>query len=359
MTEESSNGFHDVESNHLSYQNQRKATLADIGSHGATTSGKVNIPHRISISNIDINVDDIHRNLNTVNTFATKRLEKLQPILMYEITADGDSVYKNMTLRDLLYLVNSEADEIDEEYFDKWANINNNTPPPPPPANPSPVKRSSIANIFGAVEEPQHEQQQPPLETTESDRDGRSVSEYISNTHPFDPPQQLQQQPTPPQLSPRDDHRSDSPHTIERKSAPGNNNVNKPARRPTATTAQRTTADVNHAITNHRSFYGNVAPHPHAGLSHEHSPLYEGPGAENNNYYTNNPNYNNNNLPEEETYDAVNILRLRDLRRLDTSSNPNEEKSILIRRHAVLFAMVKTPVFFFSNSLFSSFFLFF
>jgi hypothetical protein len=345
----------DVESNHLSYQNQRKATLADIGSHG-TASGKVNVPHRISISNIDINVDDIHRNLNTVNTFATKRLEKLQPILMYEITADGDSVYKNMTLRDLLYLVNSEADEIDEEYFDKWANNNydnnNNSPPPPPPGNPSPVKRSSIANIFGAVEEQQHQQNQQPqqqqqhqpqLETTESGRDGsRPVSEYISNTHPFDP--QSQQQPTPPQqLSPRgeNDHRSESPHTtntnntnLERKSAPVNNNVNKPTRRPTATA---TTQNVNHAIANHRSFYGNVAPHPHAGLSHEHSPLYEGPGAENNNNFYN----NNNNLPEEETYDAVNILRLRDLRRLDTSSNPNEEKSILIRRHAVLFAMVR------------------
>ena len=43
----------------------------------------------------------------------------------------------------------------------------------------------------------------------------------------------------------------------------------------------------------------------------------------------------------EETYDAIGSLRLRDLRRLDFQFNPNEERSVLIRRHAVLFAMVR------------------
>jgi hypothetical protein len=37
---------------------------------------------------------------------------------------------------------------------------------------------------------------------------------------------------------------------------------------------------------------------------------------------------------------ATGALRLRDLRRLDFQFNPNEERSVLIRRHAVLFAMV-------------------
>jgi hypothetical protein len=41
----------------------------------------------------------------------------------------------------------------------------------------------------------------------------------------------------------------------------------------------------------------------------------------------------------EPTYDATGTLRLRDLRRLDFQFNPNEERSVLIRRHAVLFAM--------------------
>lgn len=43
---------------------------------------------------------------------------------------------------------------------------------------------------------------------------------------------------------------------------------------------------------------------------------------------------------EEVKYSAASELRLRDLRRLDFQFNPNEEKSILIRRHVVLFAMV-------------------
>ena len=38
-------------------------------------------------------------------------------------------------------------------------------------------------------------------------------------------------------------------------------------------------------------------------------------------------------------HSAVSELRLRDLRRLDYQFNPNEEKSVLVRRHAVLFAM--------------------
>lgn len=42
----------------------------------------------------------------------------------------------------------------------------------------------------------------------------------------------------------------------------------------------------------------------------------------------------------EETYESIGALRLRDLRRLDFQFNPNEERSVLIRRHSVLFAMV-------------------
>lgn len=38
-------------------------------------------------------------------------------------------------------------------------------------------------------------------------------------------------------------------------------------------------------------------------------------------------------------YSAVSEVSLRDLRRLDFLFNPNEEKSVLIRRHAVLIAM--------------------
>lgn len=44
------------------------------------------------------------------------------------------------------------------------------------------------------------------------------------------------------------------------------------------------------------------------------------------------------NLEEEHT--VIGELRLRDLRRLDFLFNPNEERAVLIRRHAVLFAIV-------------------
>ena len=44
---------------------------------------------------------------------------------------------------------------------------------------------------------------------------------------------------------------------------------------------------------------------------------------------------------EDDSYDATGALRLRDLRRLDFQFNPNEERSVLIRRHAVLFAVVR------------------
>lgn len=44
----------------------------------------------------------------------------------------------------------------------------------------------------------------------------------------------------------------------------------------------------------------------------------------------------------EETYESIGALRLRDLRRLDFQFNPNEERSVLIRRHSVLFAMVSS-----------------
>lgn len=42
----------------------------------------------------------------------------------------------------------------------------------------------------------------------------------------------------------------------------------------------------------------------------------------------------------ESTYEATGTIRMRDLRRLDFTFNPNEERSVLIRRHVVLFAMV-------------------
>lgn len=43
--------------------------------------------------------------------------------------------------------------------------------------------------------------------------------------------------------------------------------------------------------------------------------------------------------------ESVGELRLRDLRRLDFQFNPNEERALLVRRHVVLFAMVRARLF--------------
>ncbi len=43
----------------------------------------------------------------------------------------------------------------------------------------------------------------------------------------------------------------------------------------------------------------------------------------------------------EDEHTVIGGLRLRDLRRLDFLFNPNEERAVLIRRHAVLFAIVR------------------
>jgi len=44
----------------------------------------------------------------------------------------------------------------------------------------------------------------------------------------------------------------------------------------------------------------------------------------------------------EAAFNVIGELRLRDLRRLDFQFNPNEERSLFIRRHAVMFAIVST-----------------
>lgn len=71
--------------------------------------------HQTSLSNMEINLEKFHKSLASVSTFATRRQEQLQPLIIYEITSTGESNYKSMTLRELLLYVNRIAAEIDEE----------------------------------------------------------------------------------------------------------------------------------------------------------------------------------------------------------------------------------------------------
>jgi hypothetical protein len=343
----------DLENNLLSYQ--RASTLANNNNHSTTSpaerseSQKIASVHRISISNIDINVDDIHRSLNTVNNFATKRLEKLQPILIYEITADGDSVYKNMTLRELLYYVNNEADEIDEEYFEKAATIppspadsflgsyllSNQSHPQHPqhsqnhqqhhhssePSSSNPARRLSLNKLFGNMPEDQANPEGTEIHS--------HVAEIITNAHPFTAPET-----SPTSISSDQQPQLQSPHAIQQPAqeisdteseAPPRKNHLTENRKEKPRRSSIRPAHVSGIQPNRSFVHASQLPIPPtlAPSLHANDPILDENG-------------------EEEIYEAVNILRLRDLRRLDTSSNPNEEKSILIRRHAVLFAMVST-----------------
>lgn len=63
------------------------------------------------------NVEDVDADcsLGNANTIGNRTTDKLPPVLMYIITSDGGSQYKEMTLRELLSYVNGEATKIDEE----------------------------------------------------------------------------------------------------------------------------------------------------------------------------------------------------------------------------------------------------
>lgn len=64
----------------------------------------------------EFNVENILHSLASVNNFISKRNDQQQPIMLYEITSFGDSSYKTMILRDLLQYLNEEASDIDEDF---------------------------------------------------------------------------------------------------------------------------------------------------------------------------------------------------------------------------------------------------
>lgn len=66
-----------------------------------------------STSAAGIDEDLIRRSLNHVNNFAKRHTEKLPQVLMYEISASGESRYKTITLRALLQFVNDTIPDLD------------------------------------------------------------------------------------------------------------------------------------------------------------------------------------------------------------------------------------------------------
>ncbi len=194
----------------------------------------------VKSSGIDIlDIEHINQSLNYVrannlhSTNASKR-EKLPPILMYEINCLGESVYTNMTLRELLNYVNQEAQELDEDFY-----------------------RKALEQQHRLAQTPH---QQPDAQANRAEKSHQSGSD-----------QQLQQ----------GNHRS---HEVSSSST-----------------------------------YPQSSLHSSTTSIHRNSHIASS---------------------TTKAFDTVRELRLRDLRRLDFQFNPNEEKLILIRRHAVLIAMV-------------------
>lgn len=63
-------------------------------------------------------MDLINKSLDNVNNFSKRRQNDKQPsVLMYEINSSGESMYTNMTLRELLNHVNVEATQIDDAAY--------------------------------------------------------------------------------------------------------------------------------------------------------------------------------------------------------------------------------------------------
>jgi hypothetical protein len=225
---------HDIEGHGVDYE--------DEGTIGGGESIGIAGGDDLKSSGIDISdIQHIHQSLNYVRannfhgTNASKR-EKLPPILMYEINCLGESVYTNMTLRELLTYVNQEAQELDEEFYKKAIEL-----------------QQKMAKI-------QQEQ-----------------------------------------------HKSFPDHHIGTQT---NSHVMQPNHE-------------NHHLDQHVFSHGNVQ---------SHSNTFHRDIVGNKTMHTT--------QPSTKAFDSVRELRLRDLRRLDFQFNPNEEKLILIRRHAVLIAMV-------------------
>lgn len=283
-----------------------------------STTG-IRFPRRISITNLDINVENINQSLASVNTFATKRNDKLQPIMLYEITSFGESTYKSMTLRELLRYINECADIIDDDYLNSLLlnqsneedsySINQLLPPPPhesPPSSSATSPTVASSNPSSATTPFQYRTDMHLEKVrrtnhrrvgTLSGRTGQSIAgpqqttssnsntALTNNNVPFNP----------------------NPSTKRRSSI---------IRIPTSSNiyAAASTASVN---------YGSFPPSTQS-LIVPNQQLQQTDGANG----TNNSDYN-----------IVKSLRLRDLRRLDASASVLNETAVVVRRHAAIFAM--------------------
>lgn len=218
-----------------------------------------------------------------------RRNETLPPILMYEINDLGESQYLTMTLRELLNDANQEAYEIDEAYVRKLRELS--------------LSQKLHHNASHASSGKANKGSSSNLVGLDSSSSGASSVAGSATAAAT----------------------SGRPAPSARLTASNSNSNLVGISNTTSTTSHREHA----ANTLHAHHHTSPNTMPTSSGQHQHQPL------------------------DDKSYDSVRELRLRDLRRLDFKFNPNEEKMILIRRHAVLIAMVSLSIFYFLFSYFN------
>lgn len=246
-----------------------------------------------SSSLLDIDVDLINESLAHVNNFSKRRpLDKVASVLMYEITSDGETDYKNMTLRELLNYVNDQATSVEEVASLRTRNARQSI------ISAGLDRRSKLIRLS------------TQLHAHNGSGNGRS-SIVMNGIQPISKASFSERDYYPASGTIRNSRSSISLATV----LPSNGN------RPESFSHSGEQSPAGAPLllnTNRRSSF--LPPLQQPLDSTDYLPDDEDAG--------------------QDQYDTVSELRLRDLRRLDFQSNPAEERSILIRKHAVLFAMV-------------------
>ncbi len=295
------NNLHRRESNSSTHQIMHPNTSFSLGNisnnatfdafdmHGSTSEQHGDevpdgIEHDHLSSGIDlIDLNHIHQSLSYVTHYKRRNInEKLPPILMYEINELGESVYVTMTLRELLNYVNQEAYELDEAYVQR---MKENLSQKLAQSFPTAPAKSALSSNHGSS----------------SNLTGLDVSHSKDSSHVNDIHRTMQRSNTTgggSNRSPLSASNSSSNLVAVGANSSTSSNPPNPTHRDHGTTVSSS----------------SNATHPPASHHAHHEQPQKG-------------------------YDSVRELRLRDLRRLDFQFNPNEEKLILIRRHAVLIAM--------------------
>jgi hypothetical protein len=268
---------------------------------------------RLSLSTIDINVEDINKSLAAVNNFQTIR-ERSKPILLYEITADGESTYKSMSLRELLIYINERTFTIDEEFFHGLQQqLNTNTTDDISP----PESTKTAGSVF----------------SDKSLSEGGGPSDILSNRSA---PARLEMEKLRSSVSRR--RGSLVPQqSINRKDA---SLLSRPT--GTQTNSSGTNLPTTKLDVQQQQQQLKERPQP---IRRKSSIQRSAPTSTAFNFHEYNPFRDYVDVRGMVDSEPIKPFRLRDLRRFDTESSLMNETDVVVRRHCVAFALVKTRIF--------------